>query len=100
VWVTKLSTRAGAQHGVDGRGSAGAVGHRQDLGEGAHLLGRDRHEPVGQAGGHGLALGGQEHPRDLARLCAAATVVSLPVLIAGFLAQDTLVRGLSLGAVK
>ena len=39
-------------------------------------------------------------PETLARLCAAATVVSLPVLIAGFLAQDTLVRGLSLGAVK
>jgi sorbitol/mannitol transport system permease protein len=37
---------------------------------------------------------------DLARLCAAATLVSLPVLIAGFLAQDKLVRGLSLGAVK
>ena len=36
----------------------------------------------------------------LARLCAAATIVSLPVLIAGFAAQDKLVRGLSLGAVK
>jgi sorbitol/mannitol transport system permease protein len=36
----------------------------------------------------------------LARLCAAATLVSLPVLIAGFVAQDKLVRGLSLGAVK
>lgn len=36
----------------------------------------------------------------LARLCAAATLVSLPVLIAGFAAQDKLVRGLSLGAVK
>jgi polyol transport system permease protein len=36
----------------------------------------------------------------LARLCAAATLVSLPVLIVGFLAQDKLVRGLSLGAVK
>jgi sorbitol/mannitol transport system permease protein len=36
----------------------------------------------------------------LAKLCAAATVVSLPVLIAGFAAQDKLVRGLSLGAVK
>jgi sorbitol/mannitol transport system permease protein len=36
----------------------------------------------------------------LARLCAAATLVSLPVLVAGFLAQDKLVRGLSLGAVK
>ena len=35
----------------------------------------------------------------LARLCAAATIVSLPVLIAGFAAQDKLVRGLSLGAV-
>jgi sorbitol/mannitol transport system permease protein len=36
----------------------------------------------------------------LARLCAAAMVVSLPVLIAGFAAQDKLVQGLSLGAVK
>ena len=36
----------------------------------------------------------------LAELCAAATLVSLPVLIAGFAAQDKLVRGLSLGAVK
>ncbi len=36
----------------------------------------------------------------LGKLCAAATVVSLPVLIAGFAAQDKLVRGLSLGAVK
>ena len=36
----------------------------------------------------------------LAKVCAAATVVSLPVLIAGFAAQDKLVRGLSLGAVK
>jgi sorbitol/mannitol transport system permease protein len=36
----------------------------------------------------------------LGKLCAAATLVSLPVLIAGFAAQDKLVRGLSLGAVK
>jgi sorbitol/mannitol transport system permease protein len=36
----------------------------------------------------------------LAQLCAAALVVSLPVLIAGFAAQDKLVQGLSLGAVK
>ncbi len=36
----------------------------------------------------------------LAKLCAAATLVSLPVLIAGIAAQDKLVRGLSLGAVK
>jgi sorbitol/mannitol transport system permease protein len=36
----------------------------------------------------------------LAQLCAAAVLVSLPVLIAGFAAQDKLVRGLSLGAVK
>jgi sorbitol/mannitol transport system permease protein len=36
----------------------------------------------------------------LAKLCAAATLVSPPVLIAGFAAQDKLVRGLSLGAVK
>ncbi|GAA2839461.1 carbohydrate ABC transporter permease [Crossiella cryophila] len=36
----------------------------------------------------------------LAKMCAAATVVSLPVLVAGFAAQDKLVQGLSLGAVK
>lgn len=36
----------------------------------------------------------------LAQLCAASVVVSLPVLIAGFAAQDKLVQGLSLGAVK
>ena len=36
----------------------------------------------------------------LGKLCAAATLVSLPVLIAGFAAQKQLVRGLSLGAVK
>ena len=36
----------------------------------------------------------------LAKVCAAATVVSLPVLVAGFAAQDKLVQGLSLGAVK
>jgi sorbitol/mannitol transport system permease protein len=36
----------------------------------------------------------------LAKVCAAATVVSLPVLAAGFAAQDKLVQGLSLGAVK
>jgi len=36
----------------------------------------------------------------LAQLCAAAFMVSLPVLIAGFAAQDKLVQGLSLGAVK
>jgi len=36
----------------------------------------------------------------LAKVCAAAVVVSLPVIIAGFAAQDKLVQGLSLGAVK
>ena len=36
----------------------------------------------------------------LARLCAAATLLSLPVLIAGWFAQNKLVRGLSMGAVK
>jgi sorbitol/mannitol transport system permease protein len=35
----------------------------------------------------------------LAQLCAAAFVVSLPVLVAGFAAQDKLVQGLSLGSV-
>ncbi|MET8681554.1 carbohydrate ABC transporter permease [Streptomyces sp. NPDC004647] len=36
----------------------------------------------------------------LAKLCAASTIISLPVLAAGFAAQDKLVQGLSLGAVK
>ncbi|WP_030743587.1 carbohydrate ABC transporter permease [Streptomyces sp. NRRL F-5135] len=36
----------------------------------------------------------------LAQLCAASVIVSLPVLAAGFAAQDKLVQGLSLGAVK
>jgi len=36
----------------------------------------------------------------LAHLCAVAFVVCLPVLAAGWIAQDKLVRGLSLGAVK
>lgn len=36
----------------------------------------------------------------LAQVCAAAVVISLPVLAAGFAAQDKLVQGLSLGAVK
>jgi sorbitol/mannitol transport system permease protein len=36
----------------------------------------------------------------LAKVCAAATMISLPVLAAGFAAQDKLVQGLSLGAVK
>ncbi|ASN22781.1 carbohydrate ABC transporter permease [Streptomyces pluripotens] len=36
----------------------------------------------------------------LAKVCAAAVCVSLPVLIAGYAAQDKLVQGLSLGAVK
>jgi sorbitol/mannitol transport system permease protein len=36
----------------------------------------------------------------LAKVCAAACAISLPVLLAGFAAQDKLVQGLSLGAVK
>ncbi|MEH3076629.1 MAG: carbohydrate ABC transporter permease [Quadrisphaera sp.] len=36
----------------------------------------------------------------LAQVCAAAVIISLPVLAAGFAAQDKLVQGLSLGAVK
>ena len=36
----------------------------------------------------------------LAQLSAGAVMVSIPVLIAGFAAQDKLVQGLSLGAVK
>jgi ABC-type glycerol-3-phosphate transport system permease component len=35
-----------------------------------------------------------------AHLCAVAFVVCLPVLAAGWMARDKLVRGLSLGAVK
>ena len=36
----------------------------------------------------------------LAKVSAAAVAVSVPVLVAGFAAQDKLVQGLSLGAVK
>jgi sorbitol/mannitol transport system permease protein len=36
----------------------------------------------------------------LAQVCAASFVVSVPVLIAGFAAQDKLVQGLSMGAIK
>ena len=36
----------------------------------------------------------------LAHLCAVSTILSLPVLLAGYAAQDRLVQGLSLGAVK
>ena len=36
----------------------------------------------------------------LSTVCAASVVVSLPVLIAGFAAQDKLVQGLSMGAIK
>jgi sorbitol/mannitol transport system permease protein len=35
-----------------------------------------------------------------AHLCAGATLACLPVLIAGWVAQDQLVRGLTMGAVK
>jgi sorbitol/mannitol transport system permease protein len=35
-----------------------------------------------------------------AKLCAAATLASVPVLVAGWLAQRQLVRGLSMGAIK
>ena len=36
----------------------------------------------------------------LAKVCAASLAISLPVLAAGFGAQDKLVQGLSLGAIK
>ncbi|MGH8862457.1 MAG: carbohydrate ABC transporter permease, partial [Jatrophihabitantaceae bacterium] len=36
----------------------------------------------------------------LAQLSAGAVAISIPVLLAGFAAQDKLVQGLSLGAVK
>jgi sorbitol/mannitol transport system permease protein len=36
----------------------------------------------------------------LSKVCAASIAVSLPVLVAGFAAQDKLVQGLSLGAIK
>ena len=35
-----------------------------------------------------------------ARLSAAATMAALPVVLAGWLAQNKLVRGLSFGAIK
>ena len=36
----------------------------------------------------------------IAQLSAAALVVSIPVILVGWVAQDKLVQGLSLGAVK
>jgi sorbitol/mannitol transport system permease protein len=36
----------------------------------------------------------------LARLSAAALLASLPVILAGWIAQKQLVRGLSMGAIK
>jgi sorbitol/mannitol transport system permease protein len=36
----------------------------------------------------------------LSKVCAASLAISLPVLVAGFAAQDKLVQGLSLGAIK
>ncbi|WP_022882022.1 carbohydrate ABC transporter permease [Gryllotalpicola ginsengisoli] len=36
----------------------------------------------------------------LSKVCAASIAISLPVLVAGFAAQDKLVQGLSLGAIK
>jgi sorbitol/mannitol transport system permease protein len=36
----------------------------------------------------------------LSKVCAASIAISLPVLAAGFAAQDKLVQGLSLGAIK
>ncbi|HEY5224403.1 MAG TPA: carbohydrate ABC transporter permease [Microbacteriaceae bacterium] len=36
----------------------------------------------------------------LSKVCAASLAISLPVLVAGFAAQDKLVQGLSLGSVK
>jgi len=35
-----------------------------------------------------------------AKLAAAATLASLPVLLAGWVAQKQLIRGLTMGAVK
>ena len=39
-------------------------------------------------------------PMTSARTAAAATVTALPVIIAGWVAQRQLVRGLTAGAVK
>ena len=36
----------------------------------------------------------------IAHLCAAATIASVPVVIVGWIAQRSLVRGLSMGAIK
>jgi sorbitol/mannitol transport system permease protein len=36
----------------------------------------------------------------IAHLCAAATIASVPVIIVGWIAQRSLVRGLSMGAIK
>jgi ABC-type glycerol-3-phosphate transport system permease component len=37
---------------------------------------------------------------EVGELSAAATMAALPVVIAGWLAQKQLVRGLSMGAIK
>ena len=42
----------------------------------------------------------QPEGQFVAHLSAAAMVACLPVLLAGWAAQDKLVRGLSMGAVK
>lgn len=49
-----------------------------------------------------IYLAGEVQPEGpfIAHICAAATIACLPVLIAGWAAQDKLVRGLSMGAVK
>ncbi len=79
-----------------------ADGRREEQPRAAH----DRAEVLGIATGGGadrLQLGGGFITSEglfLSKLCAAAVVVSLPVLIAGFAAQDKLVQGLSFGAVK
>jgi sorbitol/mannitol transport system permease protein len=36
----------------------------------------------------------------IAHLCAAATIASIPVIVVGWIAQRSLVRGLSMGAIK
>jgi sorbitol/mannitol transport system permease protein len=36
----------------------------------------------------------------IAHLCAAATIASVPVIVVGWIAQRSLVRGLSMGAIK
>ncbi len=83
------------------------AGHRGDVADLLHLQleraavrQRAHRRPVAQTAPVFLTSFVTSQGLFLAKVCAAALAVSLPVLVAGFAAQDKLVQGLSLGAVK